>query len=55
MYILDVHFSYILPDFFSEYTQGKSQRDKGHLCVFFNDMHFSIFCLNNFFQVITKC
>ena len=22
---------------------------------FFNDMHFSIFCLNNFFLVITKC
>ena len=35
MYILDVHFFDILPDFFSEYTQGKSQRDKGHLCVFF--------------------
>ena len=34
MYILDVHFFDILPDFFPEYTQGKSQNDKGQLWFF---------------------
>ena len=54
MYMLDVHFFDILPDFFLNIPRGRVKETKD-IYVFFNDMHFSIFCLNNFFLVITKC